>query len=78
MNTGQIQIRLSLTDQLYNFVSSKAQRLGLPVTQYVKHLVVSDVKQEEYPVFEASARTIRKAKKALEDYKKGKFVEVKD
>ena len=78
MNTSQIQIRISLTNQLYDFLLGQSSRLGLPVTQVVKHLIVERAQQEEYPIFKPSARTIRKAKQALADYKKGKTIPVED
>jgi antitoxin component of RelBE/YafQ-DinJ toxin-antitoxin module len=54
MNTGQIQLRLTLTEQLYEFLQAKAARLGLPVTQVVKHMIIKEAEKEEFPVFPAS------------------------
>ncbi len=78
MSTTQIQLKLSLSEQLNNLLKSKADRLGVPVTQFVKHLIVQEVKGEEYPTYQMSARTEKKAKKAMEDYKNGKAIEVTD
>lgn len=76
MNTGQVQIRISLSPQLYDFVRAKASRLGLPVTQFVKHTLIEDVKKEEYPTFVASKKVIRNAKQALREYAQGKTIRV--
>jgi len=64
MNTGQIQLRLTLTDRLYEFLQAKAARLGLPVTQVVKHMIIKEAEKEEYPVFPASALAERKFEEA--------------
>ncbi len=65
--TGQVQIRVSVSQQLGDLLKSKAQRLGIPVTQLVKHLLITEVKDEEYPTFQASDRVVQKAKKALQE-----------
>ncbi|HSW48457.1 MAG TPA: hypothetical protein VLG67_05255 [Candidatus Saccharimonadales bacterium] len=78
MNSTQIQLKLSLSEQLNDLLKSKAARLGVPVTQFVKYLIMQEVKDEEYPVFQMSARTEKRVKKAMDDYKKGKAIEVTD
>ena len=73
MNTGQIQVRITLTDQLYEFLQAKAARLGLPITQVVKHLIVKEAEKEEYPVFPASSLAENKfaqAQSGLSDFVK--------
>ncbi len=74
MNTQQVQLKISLSDQLNDLLQSKAQRLGIPVTQFVKHLIIKEVETEEYPTFQASERTIKRAKQAMED--RGKAIKV--
>lgn len=74
MNTQQIQLKISLSDQLNDLIQSKAARLGIPVTQFVKHLIIKDVESEQYPVFKASERTIIKAKQAIKDRNKAVVV----
>jgi hypothetical protein len=78
MVTQQTQIKLTLPVQLYDFLESKARRLGLPVAAYLRHLAVEDVKGSEYPVFEMSERTEKAYNKAVEDYKNGKTIAVDD
>lgn len=74
MITTQVQLKISLSEQLKDLLESKAQRLGLPITQFVKHLIVKEVEDEEYPTFLASDRTLQKAKKALQDKDKAVIV----
>ena len=76
MVTQQAQIKITLPVQLLDFLESKARRFGLPVAAYLRHLVVKDVEDMEYPVFQASKRVEKAYKKAMADYKSGKFVRV--
>lgn len=66
MNTAQIQLKISLSEQLITLLKQKAERLGIPVTQLVKYLIVKEVDSEEYPTFQVSARTEERAKEAME------------
>lgn len=74
MNTTQVQLKVSLSQQLSDLLLSKAMKLGLPVTQFVKHLIIKEVENEEYPTFEASERTIRRSKKAMKEIDKSVVV----
>ncbi len=65
MATAQIQIRLSLSEQLNQLLKQKAANVGLPVTQYVKHLIIKEV--DEIPTFDASERTKKALKDALKE-----------
>lgn len=67
MITQQAQIKLNLPLALKEYLESKANRFGMPLAGYIKHLVLKDVEDMDYPVFEASDRTIRKAKEALKN-----------
>ncbi len=70
MNITQIQLKLSLSQRLNDLLQSKAQQLGLPVTQFVKHLIIREVEQEGYPTFQMSDRTEKRLKEALKDIDK--------
>ncbi|MEK7605928.1 MAG: hypothetical protein AAB478_05460 [Patescibacteria group bacterium] len=78
MSTQQVQLKVSLSDQLNDLLQSKAQRLGIPVTQFVKHLIIKEVETEEYPTFPMSKRTETKAREALQEYELGKAVDTSD
>lgn len=83
MNSIQRQIRLNLPEELMDYLLSGAQRYGLPITAYLKHLIMKDADRLEYPVFEPSERTEKryleavrnedKAIKATDDV--GKFLD---
>lgn len=73
---SQVQLKISLSEQLADLLQSKAARLGVPITQFVKHLIMKEVESEVYPTFEASDWLEEKTKKAMKQFNKG--VEVKD
>lgn len=72
--SAQVQLKLSLSQQLISLLKAKADKLGVPVTQFVKHLLLREVEDETYPTFVASDWLEKKTKTALEN--KDKAVEV--
>lgn len=70
MVTPQAQIKLNLPVNLKEFLEAKAKRFGIPMSDYLKHLILKDVEGEEYPVFEPSEATINAAKKAMKNIDK--------
>ena len=62
-----IQLKINLTPQLQDLLESKASKFGVPLTQYVKHVLMKDVENQDYPVFKASAETEQAAKQALDE-----------
>jgi antitoxin component of RelBE/YafQ-DinJ toxin-antitoxin module len=75
MNTTQEQLKISLSEQLNELLKSKANKLGLPVTQLVKFLIVKEVENEEYPTFKMSSRTEKRAKEAMEQIEEAEEIE---
>ncbi len=65
ISSSQIQLKLSLSEQLSELLRSRANRLGVPVTQLVKHLIIKEVEKEDYPVFAISERTEKRAQEAM-------------
>jgi len=70
IQSPQIQLKISLSRQLNNLLESKASKLGVPVTQFVKYLILKEVDNEEYPIFLASQSVEKNTKQALKDYSK--------
>jgi len=71
-----IQLKVNLSLELQELLQSKAGRLGVPLTQYVKHILIKDVETEEYPVFRASTEVEEAAKQALKELDKA--IDAKD
>lgn len=65
MNTVQRQIKINIPVEMMDFLLSKAQKYGLPVTTYLKHLIIKDAEKMEYPIFEPSERTEKRYLAAL-------------
>lgn len=66
MSTTQIQLKISLSQQLSELLASKAARVGVPVTQLVKHLIIKEVEDLEYPLFQMSESSEKKTQQAME------------
>ncbi len=64
------QLKINLPEELQSLLQTKASRFGVPLTQYVKHLIMKDVEDEEYPVFKTSEETENAARQALKDLDK--------
>ena len=70
MSTTQIQLKISLSEQLSELLASKAARVGIPVTQLVKHLILKEVEDLAYPTFQMSQSSEKKAQEAMQQIDK--------
>ncbi|OGY08684.1 MAG: hypothetical protein A2782_04165 [Candidatus Blackburnbacteria bacterium RIFCSPHIGHO2_01_FULL_43_15b] len=75
MITPQAQIKLNLPLPLKERAESQASKFGVPLATYLKHLIMQDTEDMDYPVFEPSERTIKAYKQALKNKNKAIFVE---
>lgn len=79
MSTAQTtQIKITLSNELYFHLRSKAEKLGLNLASYVRHLVINDVKDVDIPTFKMSTKTEKRGLQALREHEKGKTTEVTD
>jgi len=76
-NTQATQIKVTLPDELYLLVKSKADRFGLNLAAYMRHLAIADSKND-FPTYPMSANTEELGLKALEEYRAGKTIKVTD
>lgn len=76
MITQQTQIKLNLPLSLKEYLESKAGRYGIPLASYIRHLILKDIEDMDYPTYEASDKTIKAYRKALRE--KNKAIEVED
>lgn len=70
--TPATQIKITLPNELYLHIKSKAEKFGLNLASYIRHLVINDVKDIDIPVFKMSDKRENITLKALSDYKSGK------
>ncbi len=75
MITQQSQIKLNIPFALKEYLESKASKFGMPLAGYIKHLILKDVSDMDYPVFELSEKTEKVYQKALRE--KDKAIRVK-
>ncbi|MEK7525895.1 MAG: hypothetical protein AAB546_00250 [Patescibacteria group bacterium] len=66
------QIKVTLPDELYLHLRSKAEKFGLSLSSYIRHLVINDVKDVDIPTFKMSKQREEIGLKAEADYKAGK------
>jgi len=67
MSTSVTQIKVSLPGPLYDYLNSKAGKFGLTLSSYVKNLIIDDVKDMDYPAYQASDKIEESYKKALQE-----------
>lgn len=60
-----IQLKIYLSEELQTLLKLKASKFGVPLTQYVKHVLMKDVDDQTYPTFPASHETEQEAREAL-------------
>lgn len=78
LNTQTTQIKVTLPDELYLHLRSKAEKLGLNLASYVRHLVINDVKDIDIPVFRMSEKTEKRGLQALKEHEEGKTTKIKN
>lgn len=76
MVTTQSQIKINLSLTLKEYLESKASKFDMPIAGYVKHLILKDVSDMEYPTFRISEASAEKARRALANRKNA--IKVKD
>ena len=77
-NTQATQIKVTLPEELYIHLKSKAEKFGLGLSSYIRHLVINDVKDIDVPSFKMSKQREEIGLKALADFKAGKTTLIKN
>ncbi len=78
MSTPQSQIKVNLPFPLKDFVQTKADKFGLPLAGYIKHLILKDVENLDFPTFQASEKTEKAYQRALANKRKGRGIKITD
>ena len=78
MNTSQAQIKVNMPVNMKDYLESKASKFGMPVAGYIKHLILKDIEDMDYPIYQASEETEKAYKKAVEEHTAGKTLKVTD
>lgn len=77
-NLQTTQIKITVPNELYFYLKSKADKFGLTMASYIRNLAINDVKDMDIPTFKMSEKTEKIALKALEDYRNGKTRKIDD
>jgi predicted DNA-binding protein len=78
MNTTQAQIKVNIPVNMKDYLESKASKFGVPVAGYIKHLILKDIEDMDYPTYQASVETEKAYKKALDEKEAGETIKVND
>ena len=78
MNTAQSQIKVNIPLIMKEYLESKANKFGLPIAGYIRHLILKDIEDMDYPTYQASKETEKAYAKAIDEYNTGKIVKVSD
>ncbi|MBI4009296.1 hypothetical protein HY357_03615 [Candidatus Roizmanbacteria bacterium] len=68
---------ITFSSELYRLVLDKAKRLGLSFGEYVRVLVVNDVKKEVESIPMVDEETEKRIGESLKDYREGKYTVLK-
>ena len=71
MRTQNTQIRVTLPVQLQGYLQTKANKFGLSLSAYIRNLIIDDVKDVEYPVYEMSDEALDDLEEAKREEKTG-------
>lgn len=74
MITQHVQVKLNLPLALKEYLESKAMKFDLPIAVYIKHLILKDVSDMDYPTFRISESSEVKAKNALKGKNKAQKI----
>lgn len=76
MNTIQTQVKINIPVTMKEYLESKANKFGMPIAGYIKHLILKDIEDMDYPIYQASEVTEKAYKKAVEEHASGKTIKV--
>ncbi len=75
-STSATQIKVTLPNELYLLIKSKAAKFGLNLAGYLRYLAINDAKEDDLPTFPMSAKQEKVLEKAMDDYKNGKTIRI--
>jgi hypothetical protein len=78
INSQTTQVKVTFPHELYLMVKANADKLGLNLASYIRHLTINDTWEKNLPTFPMSPKTEARGLKALADYKAGKTTKDED
>ena len=77
-NIQATQVKVTLPDELYLHLKSKAEKFGMNLASYIRHLVINDVKDIDIPIFKMSEKTEKRGLRALKEHEEGKTTKLEN
>ncbi|KKR31570.1 MAG: hypothetical protein UT63_C0066G0016 [Candidatus Gottesmanbacteria bacterium GW2011_GWC2_39_8] len=76
-NTERVQKLITFSTKLYNKAIARASSLGVPFTEYVRHVVLDDIEEniEHLPTLDEETNAY--IGKSFQDLKEGNYIVVK-
>jgi len=78
MQAQTTQIRVTLPIQLQGYLQTKADKYGLGLSAYIKNLIIDDVKDIKYPVYQMSDQAISDLEEAKKSEEDGSLIKAND
>lgn len=77
-STVRIQKLITFSPQLYEIVLAKAKQLGLSFGEYIRHLTITDIKEEVKQLYTVDQAAERRIGQSLKDLEEGRFTVIKN
>lgn len=77
-NAVRVQKLITFSPQLYEIVLAKAKQLGLSFGEYIRHLTITDIKEEVKQLSIVDLETERRIGQSLKDLEEGRFTVIKN
>lgn len=76
--TTRVQKLITFSPQLYEIVLAKAKQLGLSFGEYIRHLTITDIKEEVKQLSLVDQETERRIGQSLKELEEGHFTVIKN
>ncbi len=80
MQTTQdrVQKLVTFSPKLYNSALARANSLGIPFAEYVRHTLIKDVEESNENIPMVDAETEKRIGQSLKDYAEGRYTIIKN
>lgn len=72
-----IQKLITFSPELYSLVMSKSKRIGVSFAEYIRVLLVNDIKEEVEAIEMVDEKTEKAIGQSLKDFKEGRYTTIK-
>lgn len=73
-----VQIKVTLPSELYLIVKANADKLGLNLASYIRHLTINDTWEKNLPTFRMTPKQEKTSEQAEKDFYAGKAKPITD